>query len=651
MTTVAGISVANEAGTGGRPGDSGRAPGVLRAILRSPRGVTAAVFLTLTVVACAFASFLAPADPLADNLPDIEQGPSLHHLLGTDELGRDILSRLLVGGQSSLLGVAEAVAVLLVLGVSCGVVAGYRGGLTDKVISRIADVLMAIPVIIILLAVLSIFGSSLLAAMVTFGILSAAGLARVVRSSALATREELYVAAARILGLPGRQIIVRHILPRARGVIVVQASLFAAIALGVQTGLTYLSLGPPPPAPTWGGMVAEAATHFYTDPWMLVPSGAAIALTVLALGILGDVARDTLADAQSGSHGRPPRATAAQPGGQPPVDPSALLTVRNLRVAVAADDGPVTVVDGFSLQIGAGEAIGIVGESGCGKSMTARAIPGLLPRNAGVTSGSVWFDGQELTGGGRDAYDAIRGHGIGIVSQEPMRALDPTFRVGSVLADIVRAVDKVGRAAARRRALALLEQVRIAEPAEVARRYPHEISGGMAQRVAIALALAGRPKLLIADEPTTALDVTVQAEILDLLRSLQRETGMALLLISHDLGVVSGLCPRVVVMYAGQVVEEADTLSLFSQPAHPYTRALLAASPHRSREGGRLATIPGVVPNPREWPAGCHFAGRCPMAGQECLTGPIELRPRSGADGTARCVRLGATPVAEGVSR
>lgn len=616
--------------------------GISRAIVRSPRGVVAIGFLVLVILACCLAGVLSRHDPLAQQLTAIDQGPSAHHLLGTDELGRDVFSRLLYGGQASLLGVVEAVAVLLVIAVPLGVTAGYLGGTADKVITRLADLAMSIPVIIILLALLSIFGRSMWAAMVAFGALGAAGVTRVVRSAALGAREELYVSAARIMGLRRAAIVVRHILPRCRGVIVVQTSLFAALALGVQTGLTYLSLGPAPPAPTWGGMVADAASNFYRDPWLLVPSGGIIALTVIALGVLGDVVRDAVAQQHSAAGG----SAAPRPGIRTPDDhnvpegEAALLAARHLTVAFGTAHGPVTVVQDVSLVIRPGEALGVVGESGSGKTVTAKALIGLLPRNAAVTNGSVRFEGRELARGGRSAYRSVRGRGIGIVSQEPMRALDPSFRVGSSLAAVVRRVDGLDRNAARDRVLELLEKMQIADPAEVARRYPHQISGGMAQRVAIAMALAGRPKLLIADEPTTALDVTVQAEILDLLRLIQAEAGMALLLVSHDLGVVADLCARVVVMYAGQVVESAPTASIFENPGHPYTRALLASSPQRAKRGQLLSAIPGTVPSPRQWPVGCHFAGRCDLVGPDCTVAPVPLRPAGPWDQAARCIRV-----------
>jgi peptide/nickel transport system permease protein len=618
----------------------GRPRGIARTVLRSKRGAAALAFLLLIFLASELAGVITSGGPVKETLLAVNQGPSLHHLLGTDELGRDILTRILYGGRSSLLGIAEALGALLVISVPLGVISGYAGGITDRVITRAADLVMSIPVIIILLAVLAIFGHSMSTAMVAFGVLGSAGVIRVVRSAALTARSEAFIDAARVMGVRRIDIVFRHVLPQCRGVIVVQAALFAAIALGVQTGLTYLSLGPAPPAPTWGGMVAEAVSQFYVAPWQLVPSGAAIALTVIALGVLGDVVRDAIADSHSASAGGVARRRRRRRGGAPvrPADAEALLQAEGVTVVVGSGATQTSLIKDVSLTVAPGEALGLVGESGSGKSITVKALAGLLPRAAAVTGGAIHFSGEELTAGGDAAYRAIRGRGIAIVTQEPMRALDPSYRVGKLLADVVRAVDHCGRREARARAIELLRRVQIQEPEDVAQRYPHEISGGMAQRVSIATALAGHPRLLIADEPTTALDVTVQAEILDLLRGLQQETGLALILVSHDLGVVAEICARVCVMYAGEIVEVAPSADLFTRAMHPYTRALIQASPRARERQVRLATIPGTVPAPRDWPTGCHFAGRCAFATEACRAAPVELRAVTPTD-RARCVR------------
>jgi peptide/nickel transport system permease protein len=305
----------------------------------------------------------------------------------------------------------------------------------------------------------------------------------------------------------------------------------------------------------------------------------------------------------------------------------------------------VPVVDDLSLHVGEAETVGIVGESGCGKTMTAKAILGLLPGGGQIQAGNIYYGGRELTSLSERDLHSIRGREIALISQEPMVSLTPTFRVGWQIAEAVRRHQRCSKKQAREQAITLLGAVHLPEPELIARRYPHELSGGMAQRVAIARALAGEPKLLIADEPTTALDVTVQAEILDLLREIQSTRRMAILLITHDWGVIADLAERVIVMYAGQVVEQGGTTSIFRQPLHPYTYALLRSNPHHAPATDQLPTIPGVVPRPGAWPEGCRFHPRCAYATAACSTATIALEhPVSGRE--TRCIhhdRLSAT--------
>ena len=277
-----------------------------------------------------------------------------------------------------------------------------------------------------------------------------------------------------------------------------------------------------------------------------------------------------------------------------------------------------------------------MGESGCGKTITAMSILGLLPSTGRITAGRIMFDGSDLASFSERRLREVRGKHIGLISQDPMIALNPVYTIGWQLAEVLRAHHRLSRAASRRRAIELLARVQLTEPELVAERYAHELSGGMAQRVSIAAALAGDPKLLIADEPTTALDVTVQAEILDLLRELQDERRMAILLITHDGGVIADVCDRAVVMYAGQVVERADITALFQQPLHPYTDALLGSNPYFAR-GRRLPAIPGAVPEPGAWPAGCHFHPRCTYASAACHERSIELA-RPDPERETRCI-------------
>jgi peptide/nickel transport system permease protein len=308
-----------------------------------------------------------------------------------------------------------------------------------------------------------------------------------------------------------------------------------------------------------------------------------------------------------------------------------MLSVRGLTVSF----GDQVVVRDVGFDLSPGEALGIVGESGCGKSVTVRSLLGLLPAGGRVTAGSALFAGRDLAAASERDFGRVRGSMIGLVSQEPASGLDPSFRVGSQLTEVIRCHTALSRGQARARAAELLGQVNL--PPGTLARYPHELSGGMAQRVSIALALAPGPRLLIADEPTTALDVTVQAEILGLLRDLRERTGMAMILVTHDWGVLADLCDRAIVMYAGQVVEEASVGDIYASPRHPYTEGLLAANPHRTPAGGALPVIPGTVPPPSAWPAGCGFRPRCRYATDACAAGPVPMTS-AGPGRLVRCI-------------
>jgi peptide/nickel transport system permease protein len=617
-------------------------PGVLRRAVRKPLGVVSTVFIVLIAAACILAPVLAPYGAQTEDLLHVNAGPSAAHLLGTDELGRDILSRLLYGGRITLLGVLECVVVILIISLPLGLASGYLGGSFDRFANAAIDLVLSIPAIIVVLAVLAVFGSSMTVGMVTYGIIASAAVSRVIRSATLAIREELYVDAARTSGLSNLRIVVGHVLPRVAGPVIVQTALWAALALIVQTGLAFLGLGVTPPAPSWGGMVSEAAQLIDQDRWMLVPSGGIIALTTLAFGFIGDAVRDAAVEGWSGSvqTARPARRRApmrtVEVETQEALPDTAVLAARSLSVAFTKGGQTVTVVDDISFDLQHGEVLGILGESGSGKSVTALSLLGLTPGN-GHATGAVHFSGHDLTKLQESELQRFRGGEIAMVFQDPMGALDPSFRVGAQIAEVVRQHRRMSRAEAWQTAVAMLGQVRLRDPETVARRYPHELSGGMAQRVCLALALSTEPRVLIADEPTTALDVTVQAEILDLLRTLRDERELSIILVTHDWGVVADLCDRVVVMYAGQVVEVAEVDYLFRDPLHPYSSALQRSNPAAVDLAKDLPSIPGSVPPPEAWPSGCRFYERCAQAKPQCASSAIALE--NVGTRTVRCCR------------
>ncbi|MEO8453516.1 MAG: ABC transporter ATP-binding protein [Gemmatimonadota bacterium] len=327
---------------------------------------------------------------------------------------------------------------------------------------------------------------------------------------------------------------------------------------------------------------------------------------------------------------------------------TALLEVRDLRIGFPAPHGRAMVhaVDGVSFHVDRGETLALVGESGCGKSLTALSLLKLVPEPGRMLPGSsIQLGGEEITGLTGEDLRAIRGKRIGMVFQDPMTSLNPVLTAGFQVREAVTAHRRMTKAAAKDRAIQLLGEVGIPDPADRYAAYPHQLSGGLRQRVMIAIALAGEPELLVADEPTTALDVTVQAQILELLDRIRVSRGMAVLLITHDLGIVAGRADRVAVMYAGELVEEAPTAALFAAPSHPYTRALLSSMPRLTGALTRVSPIPGTVPPPHAWPVGCRFAPRCQHAFARCAESPGWYP--AGPDQRARCWLLAEAPASD----
>ncbi|MBF9066485.1 dipeptide/oligopeptide/nickel ABC transporter permease/ATP-binding protein [Streptacidiphilus fuscans] len=584
----------------------------LRRLLRSPLGLLSTAVLVLIVAAVLLAPLLAPQSADASNLRDAFAGPSGGHLLGFDSAGRDVLSRLLYGGQNTLGGALIALGVALVLGVPTGLVAGYRGGWLDGLGNWAANLVMSLPAMVVLLASRAVLGPTVWVLMVVLGFLVAPNFFRLVRGIVAQVRGELYVDAARVSGLRDSRIMARHVLIRVRGPVIIQVALVAGIAIGLQAGLEFLGIGSSDGA-TWGDMLNEAFQNLQRDPELMLWPGLALALTSAALVLLAAALRDALEDrAREPAAPRPAtRDSAADTGttavtattaavtdapsdtAAPQAERSGLLSVRGLRVGYAQSDGRVhDVVHGVDLDVHEGEIVGLVGESGSGKTQTAFSVLGILPEGGRVTGGSVLVQGKEVVGLGERGHRMLRGGVVAYVPQEPMSNLDPNFTVGSQLVEPMRCTLGLSRREATQRALDLLRQVEIPDPPRAFRAWPHEISGGMAQRVLIAGAMSLEPQLLIADEPTTALDVRVQAEVLDLLRKLQEERRIGVLLVTHNMGVVADLCDRVAVMREGSIVETGRTEQVLHRPQHPYTRTLLdavldqvpARSPWQSRK-------------------------------------------------------------------
>jgi peptide/nickel transport system permease protein len=598
----------------------------------------------ILVVLALGAGWINPYDPLKQDLIHALQGPSAQHWLGTDDLGRDVLSRLIVGCRIALIAAAEATSIAIVLGVPLGLYIGYRGGWWDWVVMRIVEAVMSIPGIMVAIVIIAILGPGLHRAMVALGILFSTSFLRLARGVVLTEREEVYVRSARVVGASDGRILMRHIFPNIAPPLIVQATLTVGAVLLAEAGLSFIGLGVQPPDASWGTMLNTAASYMELDWFLAIPPGILIVLTVLSINLLGDTLRDTI------GRGITVAVNPAVPAARfnaledsleigsetSPSRDDDVLHVEGLQVVVSGANGEVPVVTDLSFTVGRGETLGLVGESGSGKTITGLAILGLIGAAGRSTHGAITLNGTELRATGQKQMEAIRGNQVAMVFQDPTTSLNPAFTVGDQIAEVLRMKKGLSRREAWARTVELVDRVGIPRPAERAKAYPHELSGGMAQRIAIARALSCNPSLLIADEPTTALDVTVQQEILDLFRDLQEEFGMAILFVTHDLAVAADVCDRIAVMYAGEIVEVAPVGDLFARPLHPYTAGLLSASPHGAGRNPPLPTIRGNVPRPGAWPVGCRFSDRCAYKLARCetripLTGTVQR--------TVRCVR------------
>ncbi|WP_125609852.1 dipeptide/oligopeptide/nickel ABC transporter permease/ATP-binding protein [Specibacter cremeus] len=582
-----------------------------RTALLAPTGLAAAAGLAVLVLLVIFGPVIWGADATTADPLSLSQPPGAVHLFGTDAGGRDVLARTMTAARLSVLMALAA----SVFGVLCGVVVGSLPSVMPPRLGRavvsIFNFAIAFPGLLLTIFLSVIFGQGATGALFAIGVSIIPVYARLTHTLSSSVGGRDFVAAARILGVGKVRVVARHILPNIAGPLIVNASVTAGGALIAFASLSFLGLGVQPPEFDWGRMLNEGLSKIFVNPATALAPGIAVVLA----GIVFTLAGETLARATGVNPGlthRLPRwiPRPALPAGNVLDDVSgnasgdAVLRVRNLRVAVPHADGWREPVKGVSFDVGRGEVVGIVGESGSGKSLSCLSVAGLTDFPLKVTADTIVFDGVETLRGehrpagvSARAVERLLGTRMAMVFQDPMSSLNPSLRVGGQVAEAGFIHGGLTRRQAWAKAVRRLADVKIPDPARRARQHPHELSGGMRQRAMIAMGLMGNPALIIADEPTTALDVTVQREVLSVLHDVQVDSAAAILLISHDIAVVTGLCSRVLVMYQGEIVEEIATADLVAGRArHPYTRALLAAVPtmdtDRSQPMATIAEVP-----------------------------------------------------------
>ena len=574
-------------------------------------------------------------------------------ILGADNLGRDLFSRIVYGSRISLTIGFAASAVSLLLAVLLGGLAGFYGGAADWSLMRLAEFFMLIPSLYLILFLRSLLhtqtdsGTSYALITLILAFVGWPSSARTIRGMVHAIKREDFILNARLEGIPPAVIIFGHIIPQTASLLIVSVALSVPGFIMSETTLSYLGLGISDPAVSWGSLInrnISTLSNLQNYPWLLAPVLLLLTVT-LAFNFLGDALRDYFDPYHAVFAGKKFRQKKTHAFGEiSRTAPSAFdisaaddtesaypaarnfLSVENLSVTFTVfREGKridVYAVRGVSFSMQRGEVLGIVGESGSGKSVTVSAIPDLLPQNA-FRSGRVYFEGTELSALGEKELRAFRGKKIGMIFQEPALSFDPLQTVGSVFFEALRTIDKsCTKDAAYEKAEALLKEVGLPDPRKRLASYPHQFSGGQLQRIGIALALAQGCELLIADEPTTALDVTIQAQIVSLLMRLQKEKGLSVIFISHNIDIVSRIADRIIVMYGGKVMEEGSAESIVRSPRHPYTKALLASSAnfgmHYTKE--RMKSIPGKVCDPSAPERGCPFAPRCAFVRSSCAT-------------------------------
>lgn len=597
----------------------------------------------LILLLAVLAPLLPLPDPVRQDIANRLSGPSATHWLGQDEYGRDVLTRILWGARVSLSVAFAAAGLAAIVGTLLGVLGGFFRGFVELITVRVAEVVLCFPPLLLALLVVTLLGPGATTLVFTLAILFAPGFARVAYGETLSARALDYVTAQVALGARTRRILWRTLLPNIAPPLIVQFSLTVAAGMVLESGLSFLGLGVVPPSPSWGLMIRGARATMEQSPLLLLWPCLALTGTVVVLNLFCDRLRDAL-DPRGAAVGRPGflrRLVAFPPSREAlPDTANTLLRVQGLTLEVPGPGGAVQVVRDVGFSVAPGQTLAIVGESGSGKTLSALAVMGLLPAAVKPVAGRILFtarDGSvvDLLRMTEPGMRALRGRDLAMVFQDPSSSLNPMVRIGTQVAESLRAHGVSD--ALTDRVVALLRRVGLPDPARQAEAYPHEISGGQRQRVMIAAAIANHPRLLLADEPTTALDVTVQAQILALLADLRRSEGaMGLVFVTHNLAVVAEIADRIVVMYAGEVVEEGPVAQVFDAPRHPYTAALIASMPEGEAE--RLTAIPGAVPQPWAMPPGCRFAPRCNHAIDACRAAEPPLAA-VGPGRASRCIR------------
>ncbi len=588
----------------------------------------------VVIIAVIFVALVTPLLPLPD--PDVIDTKNRFKtpfntdaILGTDHLGRDLMSRLLWGTRLSLAVGFCAAFLAALIGSSIGIISGFYGKHVDNILMRGIDMLMAFPYILLALAIVAALGPGLFNALIAVAIVNIPFFARNIRGVTVGITHKEFIDAARLSGMTDTRIIITEILPNVFPVIVIAMSTTVGWMILETAGLSFLGLGSQPPQADLGSMLGEARAALITSPYTSVVPGAMILIIVMAINLLGDGIRDALDPRlKSGVLSSPrPRTLVADYSKTKNLDASELLSVSNLKTQFHIGNRNYKAVDGVSIYAKKGACLGIIGESGSGKSVTALSIMGLVSSPPGIiTEGYVNYKGIDLIQTNDQKLRSLRGGKISYIFQDPLSSLHPLYTVQQQLEEAILAHQNLSKEEVYQKCIELLKSVRIPNPKQRAKDYPHQLSGGMRQRVSIAMALANDPEVIIADEPTTALDVTVQAQILSLLRELTSQRGLAIIFITHDFGVVSQICDEVAVMYAGKIVEYGPSEMILNHPAHPYTSKLMGCVPEIGKGKRKLASIDGLPPMVDKLDQGCAFAPRCQSTISECLTNDIKLR-------------------------